>query len=100
MRIRIILAGTCLACLLSGCVKEPEGPAEQIGRGIDQIAQGLDQYDKDTAGRSSYDTERDEFARRRAEQERLRRQSDSSYKYDPYWDDVPAPEKEFDDRGY
>ena len=40
-----------LLILASGCVKEPEGPAEQIGKGIDQVSKGVRQYEYETRDR-------------------------------------------------
>lgn len=45
---KIIIYSALLALCLSSCArKEPEGPAEQIGKGIDQLSKGIQQLDKD-----------------------------------------------------
>jgi len=45
---KIIIHSALLALCLSSCArKEPEGPAEQIGKGIDQLSKGIQQLDKD-----------------------------------------------------
>jgi hypothetical protein len=49
-----ILTVCALLVFVAGCVrKEPEGPAEQIGKGIDQVTRGIKQYETDTASQPS-----------------------------------------------
>ena len=70
-----------------GCVaREPEGPAETIGKGIDMITRGLDSYDQQRA---------------RTGQPKPREESRPYGDYDPYYDGAPAEygdEDEYDRR--
>ena len=43
--------------LVSACAKEPEGPAEAIGKGIDQISRGLQAIPADDARGARRDEE-------------------------------------------
>lgn len=43
-----------LLAVVTGCVrKEPEGPAEQIGKGIDQLSKGVRQLERENAAGDS-----------------------------------------------
>lgn len=47
-RMRKLLCILALSMVAVGCVrKEPEGPAEQIGKGIDQMTKGIKQLDSE-----------------------------------------------------
>ncbi|RIL11128.1 MAG: hypothetical protein DCC75_02990 [Proteobacteria bacterium] len=79
-----------LACFcFSGCVQEkPEGPAEKIGKGVDQIFEGIDDFettrsdssdrDNDTSSRSGLSLreqwDQEDQEREQREQERRRRE--------------------------
>lgn len=71
----------CSSCLCLGCHSHEPGPAERIGRGLDEIAKGM-------GGWSSQDSERAairrEEERRRLEEERAREGSDYYRRDDPY----------------
>lgn len=99
MRIKILLLALCLGCFLLGCIKEPEGPAEQIGRGIDQITKGIQEYDRSQPTPSAYQMRREEYEKKR-EDELLRRKKAANPNYDPYWDEPSAPERDYDDHSY
>lgn len=74
-----------LSLVLLGCVKEPEGPGEQIGRGLDLITKGLGEIEPNT----TTETPIQRHAREK-EEERLRRQAyddaNRDLGHDPYYD--------------
>lgn len=73
------LALIVFTLILSACsAREPQGPAERIGRGIDEIAKGLRE-----AGDQMGQQEKEEQARRK---ELERRYDDRRYD-DTYYDD-------------
>ena len=63
MGARIFVAVTLIASL-SGCIHKPEGPAERIGRSIDEISSAIDDMSRDD------ETQRDRFRRERERRER------------------------------
>lgn len=67
MRLSKIFCGTCVGLaglLLCGCSQpKPEGPAERIGKGIDEIAGGLREYDRERTQNQNVDRYRQERAR-------------------------------------
>ena len=80
--------------LLAGCYRaEPEGPAEQIGKGIDQIAKGMNSipndpnYAGDSHTRDSYNTQGSANENYRAD--------DYWAKSDDYWKEHD-PKKKFE----
>ena len=73
--IRAILLSMLLACLLGCAVSEPEGPAEQIGKGIDLIAKGL----KDSADEANNRAEAQRKLDEEKERERLRQERERYY---------------------
>lgn len=82
----IVRAGLLLTavCVASGCVKEPEGPGERIGRGLDEIMRGIDEMDESQrqVGREYDARERTEQERRAAELDHLERVR----RYDAEWE--------------
>ncbi|MFM1848744.1 MAG: hypothetical protein RL417_2218 [Pseudomonadota bacterium] len=85
--------------ILSGCIHKPEGPAERIGRSIDEISSAIDDMGRDD------DAQRDRIRRERERRDReaaLRRERfdrDDDRFDDPYRDRgeplPPLPEDEF-----
>ena len=83
----IVLSAFIFAC----SVEEPEGPGEQIGKGLDLITKGLEDLDK--GDKALTRSEREELERKREEE----RQSWDRYKdkerdlgHDPYYDTPPG----------
>jgi hypothetical protein len=82
-----------LVAALSACVKEPEGPAQRIGRSIDEISKSMRDIGDDW-DRERRDQERADAERREREE---RYQRGSAYDYDrrpvperdPYYDTPP-----------
>jgi hypothetical protein len=69
MGARIFVAATLIVSLsgiasLSGCIHKPEGPAERIGRSIDEISSAIDDMSRDD------ETQRDRIRRERERRER------------------------------
>lgn len=69
MNIRLSLLAIALLAL-AGCVKEPEGPGERIGRGIDEIMKGLEEMDAASGTNPRYDERNDRGARTDEERKR------------------------------
>lgn len=90
MRTTFLRFGVSAALIvsLSACVKEPEGPAQRIGRSIDEISKSMrdigDDWDRERRDQERADAER------REREERYRR--GSAYDYDS--DRRPIPERD------
>ncbi len=94
-----------LALLLIGvssCIKPEPGPAERIGRGIDEITKGIGDFDTDRDTRTSprgggYEGP---YGRKRGERDSKRDDGDY-YDNDPLFDDDEEPlDSDYLDDGY
>ncbi len=86
MFVRIICGGALLVGIV-GCIHKPEGPAERIGRSIDEISSAIDDMGRD-----------DETQRDRIRRERERREREASNRRDRFEDRVdPQLEDPIDD---
>lgn len=86
--------GCFLACVVGGCFQKPEGPAERIGRSIDEISAALNDLDGSTEGeRERIRRERD---RREREAAARRGRSDGGDTPDPRYRDEFTSDEELD----
>ena len=75
-----LLLSTLMLLITTGCFREPEGPAERLGKTIDQLNENLQELAQD------FDTKKEEEDRVR-ERERVRVRDDYyDVKKDPYGD--------------
>ncbi|MBX7145364.1 MAG: hypothetical protein K1X79_13010 [Oligoflexia bacterium] len=75
---KLILIWVVLALALAACASPPppEGPAEKLGRAIDQLTQGVHDFGESWDARTEEERKRDEWSERRRE---YRRRGDDSF---------------------
>jgi Sec-independent protein translocase protein TatA len=87
----------CVILIFVGCVaKEPEGPGEQIGKGIDLITKGLGSMDAENSAKIQIEREEREKEVQRQKRE-LYDERNGVPDHDPYYD---TPPKSLDDSYY
>ncbi len=101
--------------MMTGCVKEPEGPAERIGRSIDEMSKGIrdlgNDWDKDSQrdidsrdqnSRDRYDSSRSSDYSRDRDSSQDRNLGDGYSRnrdipdHDPYYDTPPSDQAKDD----